>query len=147
MGDLNINIPTGAGIGFSNFKRKSNTATLNEKVENLENFLLRNMTKKSFYLLFDELDEDYKNIQETYGNSEYLDLLTSLFKAVQDIRGIFKKKDLALYPVVLLRDDIYDLIHDADKTKWRDLSVPLNWSIGEIKFLIKYRLNLSLIHI
>ena len=66
--------------------------------------------------------------------------LTSLFKAVQDVRSIITSKGLRLYPVVFLRDDIYDLLRDPDKNKWRDLQVDLEWTTESIKELLSYRL-------
>lgn len=78
---------------------------------------------------------------ENYGKSDYLDLLTSLFKAVQDVRSVMAKAGDGIYPVIFLRDDIYDLIQDADKNKWRDLEVDLEWTEEGIKALIAHRLS------
>ena len=129
----------GTGLSLKGFKKKE--FSLQEKVDNLEKFLIKNLNQEKYFLLFDELDEDYKNIQETFFESNYLDLLTSLFKAVQDINGTFALKGKNLFPIVLLRDDIFDLVKDADKTKWKDLSLKLEWNREEIKNLIIYRLN------
>lgn len=77
---------------------------------------------------------------EQYGKSEYLDLLTGLFKSVQDVRAVFGGTGKNLFPVVFLRDDIYDLIRDPDKNKWKDLEVDLNWTVAGIRGLLAHRL-------
>jgi len=67
--------------------------------------------------------------------------LTSLFKAVQDIRSTFKSTILSICPIVFLRDDIYGLIKDADKNKWRDFKIEIEWSSEKIKKLLAYRIS------
>ena len=73
----------------------------------------------------------------------YIQLLTSLFKAIQDVRGIMGQENKSIFPIIFLRDDIFDLITDADKTKWRDLTTTLDWTLPEIKSLLKYRIERS----
>ncbi|WP_193051488.1 hypothetical protein [Pseudoalteromonas undina] len=51
-------------------------------------------------------------------HKKYTELLTSLFKAVQDVRSIFRHSNV--FPIVFLRDDIYDILQDPDKGKWTD---------------------------
>jgi len=141
LGDFSISA-AGNGFSFANWGKKKAEPTLAEKVDNLEAFLLRNLLpNKQYLVLFDELDEDYKDVQATYKKSKYIDLLTSLFKAVQDIFGVFKEHRIDLLPVVLLRDDIYDQIQDPDKNKWSDFSKEINWEESEIKNLLLHRLN------
>ncbi|MER8504786.1 cold shock domain-containing protein [Mesorhizobium sp. M1339] len=139
-GDFGINV-LGSGINVTNWLRNKKKATLQEKVENLEAFVLKNIPDQKIFVLFDELDEDYKDVFASYNKSNYLDLLTSLFKAVQDVRSSITSKGKKLYPVIFLRDDIYDLIKDADKNKWRDLEISLKWKDPEIRRLIAYRLS------
>ncbi|WP_346295207.1 hypothetical protein LRC39_18360 [Rhodopseudomonas sp. P1] len=136
-GDFGINV-LGTGINISKWFKEKKKTTIQEKVENLEQFVVKNIPNQTFLVLFDELDEDYKDIFETYNKSEYLDLLTSLFKAVQDVRSITKEH--RLYPVVFLRDDIYDLLQDPDKNKWRDFQVDLEWTPESMKGLLSHRL-------
>jgi cold shock CspA family protein len=121
-GDFGISV-LGSGLSISKWFKDKQKYSLQDKVENLEQFVLKNIPDQKILVLFDELDEDYKEIFENYNKSDYLDLLTSLFKAVQDVRSIFAPGDNKLYPVVFLRDDIYDLLQDPDKingvtSKW-----------------------------
>ena len=99
------------------------------------------MDSSVFLVLFDELDEDYKEMLTKFVDGGYIHLLTSLFKAVQDIRGTMGKANKNVYPVVFLRDDIFDLITDSDKNKWRDLTTYLDWSLPQIRSLLKHRLE------
>ena len=143
-GDISVNL-LGTGFSLSKWFKEKKTYSLQEKVENIENFVKKNLPRGKFLILFDELDEDYKEMFETYKKSEYLDLLTSLFKAVQDVRSTFREEISQLYPVIFLRDDIYDLIQDADKNKWRDLEVDITWNDLEIRKLLAHRLAKALL--
>jgi cold shock CspA family protein len=139
-GDFGLTV-LGTGASLGGLRKRKVDATIQQKVENLESFVKKHCPQKQILILFDELDEDYKEIFETYQKSEYLDLLTSLFKAVQDVRSVFKSRSASPLPVVFLRDDIYDLLQDPDKNKWRDLEVDLTWNDEGIKALLAYRLS------
>ncbi|WP_095090816.1 P-loop ATPase, Sll1717 family [Mesorhizobium sophorae] len=143
-GDFGINV-LGTGISVTNWLKNKRKATLQEKVENLEAFVIKHMPNQKILVLFDELDEDYKDIFASFSKSNYMDLLTSLFKAVQDVRSSVTAKGKALFPVIFLRDDIYDLVKDADKNKWRDLENFLEWNDTEIRRLLAYRLSKVLV--
>jgi len=109
--------------------------------------LLRQHAKgdATYYVLFDELDEDYRDIIGKEQYDQYTSLITSLFKAVQDIRSTFHQQGSPkIFPVIFLRDDIYDIIKDADKNKWGDFRVDLNWDVNRIKRLIAFRLSRAL---
>ncbi|EKE87644.1 P-loop ATPase, Sll1717 family [Idiomarina xiamenensis] len=112
-----------------------------EKVDVLEDVISRYIDEANYYIVFDELDEDYSSIIKTGGQSNYLSLITSLFKAVQDIKSIFPSESSGVKPVVFLRDDIYDLLTDSDKTKWNDFRLDLDWDKNTIKDLIAFRLT------
>jgi hypothetical protein len=102
--------------------------------------IIRNYCDDSvYYIIFDELDEDYKDMVENYGKSEYLSLITSLFKAVVNIREMLGS--LKIYPIVFLRDDIYDLVQDSDKNKWNDFRIDLEWKREHIQNLLSFRLS------
>lgn len=111
-----------------------------EHVDFLEDLLLKNAGSATYFVLFDELDEDYRDLIEKSQHEQYSALITSLFKAVQDVRTTFEKK-LRVYPVIFLRDDIYELVQDSDKNKWGDFRVDLNWDTEKIKRLIAFRIS------
>jgi hypothetical protein len=46
-----------------------------------------------------------------------------------------------LYPVVFLRDDIYDVLQDPDKTKWEDYRINLDWSREALQNLLAFRIS------
>ncbi|TNZ03627.1 hypothetical protein CGK55_23945 [Vibrio parahaemolyticus] len=110
-----------------------------EKVDILEDIIEKHIDTSNYYILFDELDEEYSGIIERGAQSDYLSLLTSLFKAVQDVKSTFP--NTGIKPVVFLRDDIYDLLVDSDKTKWDDFKLELDWNIDSIKDLLAFRLT------
>lgn len=141
-GDFSVSI-LGSGFSFANFFSRKSETTWVERVDHLEEFIKHNCDTSTYLIMFDELDEDYKEMLERFVGGGYIHLLTSLFKAVQDIRSIMDREGKRIFPVVFLRDDIFDLITDADKTKWRDLTTSLDWTLPKIKSLLKYRIEKS----
>lgn len=128
----------GAGIVRQELRDK---ATWHDRVEVLQQLLLQHIDDSSYLIVFDELDEDYRAVADEAATRQYAELLTGLFKAVQDIRSIFSDPTKRLLPVVFLRDDIYNTIQDPDKTKWADLSFELDWNEVAIKSLLEFRLS------
>ena len=111
-------------------------------VDYLEDLLSKHAGTARYYVLFDELDEDYRDIINAEQHAQYTALMTSLFKAVQDIRNIFNEKTEGRFcPVVFLRDDIYSILHDSDKNKWGDSKVDLNWDREKLQRLIAFRIS------
>lgn len=130
----------GVNIGSPN-QDVDRVNSLIDRVSKLEDVVLKNIDTCTYLIVFDELDEDYRNISDAGQYDQYTALVTGLFKAVQDVRAVFAQKNSKLYPIVLLRDDIYDLIQDSDKTKWNDLRVDLDWDFDRIKELIAFRIS------
>ncbi len=127
-----------------NFKlgKDVQTQTINwiERVNALEDIIMNYCDQSTYFIIFDELDEDYRTIKSEE-HSQYNYLLTSLFKAVQDIKYTFSSTKINLCPIVFLRDDIYSLIRDSDKNKWRDFKIEIEWNSEKIKKLIAYRIS------
>tara|TARA_B110001454_G_scaffold76957_1_gene74531 strand:- start:5970 stop:7397 length:1428 start_codon:yes stop_codon:yes gene_type:complete len=110
-----------------------------DKVDVLEDIIMKYSDNSSYFIVFDELDEDYSSIIQSGGQSNYIALVTSLFKAVQDVQAVFNGGNIK--PIIFLRDDIYDLITDSDKTKWNDFKLDLDWNPTSIKNLLAFRLT------
>lgn len=96
-----------------------------------------------YYVLIDELDEDYRDFEDAGQRKAYLNLITSLFKAVQDVRSYFKNTQVNIRPVVFLRSDIYAFIKDSDKNKWREFVVDLAWKPDGLYKMLCYRMYIS----
>lgn len=111
-----------------------------DRVEILEDFIEKNIDDASYFVVFDELDEDYRDITAIQ-STQYTALLTSLFKAVQDVKSIFPNREFNIFPVIFLRDDIYGVLKDPDKTKWSDLGLNLDWNIERIKRMLAFRIS------
>ena len=111
-----------------------------ERVDILEDIISEHIDNSKYYILFDELDEDYKNVIKDGFKSDYIALVTSLFKAVQDIKSVFYNR-CEIYPIIFLRDDIYEIILDADKNKWNDFKIELDWNLNELKKLLAFRIS------
>ena len=122
------------GSGFST-KR-----TVRDKIKNwikivddLEDLVFKVIDNNIYFILFDELDEDYKKILESEQCEKYTSLLLSLFKAVQYVFDSVKKKGKKIYPIIFLRDDIYDILRDPDKTKNTNFKIEIEWNEETIK--------------
>ncbi|MCD1118594.1 P-loop ATPase, Sll1717 family [Chryseobacterium turcicum] len=125
-------------VGKENLKNENNWI---EKTNILEDVILEYCDHSYYFIVFDELDEDYRNIQDNETPESYIFLLTSLFKAVQDIKSIFLEKNPNIKPIVFLRDDIYTLIKDSDKNKWRDFKIEIEWNESKLKNLLAFRIS------
>ncbi len=115
-----------------------------ELIDIFEKTILENIDKSKYYILFDELDEDYKSFSSEEEKNAYFDLITGLCKAVQDVKTLFLDNKLNVYPIVFLRTDIYNLITYSDKNKWSDSIINLIWTPEKIKKLLAHRLNIVL---
>jgi len=100
-----------------------------------------NVDYAQYYVIFDELDEDYREVLLQNKNKNYLSLIVSLFKSIQEIKSIFEDKKNVLLPIAFLRDDIYEIIMDNDKNKWNNNIIHVNWDIDKIKDMIAYRIS------
>jgi hypothetical protein len=109
--------------------------------------IIKNYADNSkYYIVIDELDDDYHNVafqRESIfqDDIQYFLLLSGLFRAVQDIRYDFEKPRYNIYPIVCLRDDIYGLLRDDDKTKWDDFKINLRWDYRDLKNLLAFRIS------
>ena len=135
----------GLSIKVSRDPEKARELSWIERVSVLEDVILKYADKARYFVIFDELDEDYRNIIQQAQHDQYTALVTSLFKAVQDVKSVFRDRErYQIFPVVFLRDDIYEIIQDADKNKWNDFKIELNWNEDKIKKLIAFRISRAL---
>ena len=112
-----------------------------EKTSILEELIDEYIDDSHYFVIFDELDEDYRYFSSREERDQYIFLLTSLFKAVQDVKSYFKDKKQVICPVIFLRDDIYQLIKDTDKNKWGDFKVSLEWDETKLKSMLAFRIS------
>lgn len=137
--DFNFSI-LGTGAGAKGVINKSEINWI-ERTNALEQIIAHHIDNSRYLIVFDELDEDYRYMHEAERYRSFTDLLTGLFKAVQDIKSIFRSTQARITPVIFLRDDIFDVLQDPDKTKWDDSKIDLDWSISRIKELLAFRIS------
>ncbi|MCE8540132.1 hypothetical protein KBY27_21935 [Ruegeria pomeroyi] len=109
--------------------------------EAMREFIHSVIDDSEYYVIFDELDEDYRDVLNPDRKDSYFELLISLFKAVQVIRAEFANTDINIRPIIFLRDDIFDLCRDVDKNKWLDRAVTLKWDESQLRELVQFRLS------
>lgn len=139
----------GFGIHCINFGlnlslQKQEKITWLDLIDVLERLILEKIDDSKYYILFDELDEDYKDFASKQEETDYFDLITGLLKAVQDARTLFEDNKLNIYPIVFLRSDIYNRITYSDKNKWSDSVIWLTWTPEKLQKLLNHRLNIVL---
>lgn len=141
---------TSPGFGFNLFgvgASKSSgqlidiNSTWREKVNGICEFIKSYCDESTYYVIFDALDEDYKDILEPDRKQNYFELLVSLFKAAQNVRLTLSGLPAKIIPLIFIRDDIFDLCRDPDKNKWLDRSVKLLWDTDSLASLIAFRLS------
>lgn len=76
-----------------------------ERVNILEDIIMQYLDNNAYYIIFDELDEDYRDVTNEEDFKHYSNLITSLFKAVQDIKSVFRNTNFKIYPIVFLREE------------------------------------------
>lgn len=132
------------GIG-SDFKYTlvDNETSWYDKVDILENIIETYIDDSKYFIIFDELDEDYKDVIQQDLSDNYKALITSLFKAVEDIKSHFLEFK-GLLPIVFLRDDIYEVLVTNDKNKWREDIIFIDWDLARIKKLLAFRISRTL---
>jgi hypothetical protein len=135
----------GSSVKISREKHDASAIDWIDRVNILEDLILQSIDDATYFIIFDELDEDYREIIEADQYEQYTSLITSLFKAVQDIKLIFRDRlKYKVFPIIFLRDDIYEIIQDSDKNKWNDYKIELNWDEQKIKGLVAFRISRAL---
>lgn len=129
------------GVGF-NYERERVTEEITwiDTIEVLERVILEYCDDATYYFLFDELDEDYKAFPSEVEAHNYMCMLTSLLKAIQQIRTTFDVVQKKILPIVFLRSDIYSQLKDSDKNKWRESLIDLEWNTAKIKNMLAHRI-------
>lgn len=145
----NLTKMTDKGGGFTILGSGANAATKSvvvpndaswaERVNILEDIIDMYIDDSSYYVLFDELDEDYKDIFDKTHSAQYQDLLIGLFKAVQDVRRKLSRHNVR--PIVFLREDIFAQLRDNDRNKWEDYALTLSWTEGQLQNLVAFRIS------
>lgn len=92
-----------SGFNISRDKKKEEISWI-EIIDILECTILNYIDKSKYYVIFDELDEDYKNFRNEDEKTNYFDMITGLFKAVQDVRTLFDDKNLEIYPIIFFKN-------------------------------------------
>ena len=88
-----------------------------ELIPHMERIILTHIDNSKYFIMFDELDEDYRHFWDDTNRDRYIPLVLGLFKAVSNVRRALSRAQASILPIVFLRDDIYKLLTDPDKNK------------------------------
>ena len=117
---------------------------ITEIVSKFEEALPKLKTKSVFYVIFDQLDDSFREMVNRENWEKFTSLIRGLFKACYDINTRFRKENIKIVPIVCARDDIYQLIEDDDKSKWSSLKLDLSWSNQQLKMMVRHRILKSI---
>lgn len=109
-----------------------------ERVSILESIIDEHIDGSTYYILYDELDDDFDR-ESAHPESTYIKLLGGLFRATDDIKARFGDR-ARIFPIVFLRDDIYDLIQDNNKAKRTNSIVDLRWQNSLLADMVSHRI-------
>ncbi len=116
----------------------SNETAIYERVAILENIIEEHIDDSTYFILYDDLDDDYDQ-DSAHPNSTYAKLLGGLFRATLDIKAKFSQR-ANVYPIVFLRDDIYDLLRSNNKAKLMSDIIDLRWQNSMLSDMLCHRI-------
>ena len=116
----------------------TNETAIYERVAILENIIDQHIDESTYYILYDDLDDDYDR-ESAHPESTYAKLLGGLFKATVDIKARFARR-ANFYPIVFLRDDIYDLLRSNNKAKLMSDIIDLRWQNSVLSDMVSHRI-------
>jgi hypothetical protein len=95
-------------------------------------------------ITFDRLDASFRHDATEEDMTSYLRLVEALLSATQAIHesNPFGGR-IRVLPIVLVRSDILARVANNDKTKWKDVTIDLVWSPGEIRQLLAHRISVD----
>uniref|UniRef100_B8DL01 Uncharacterized protein n=1 Tax=Nitratidesulfovibrio vulgaris (strain DSM 19637 / Miyazaki F) TaxID=883 RepID=B8DL01_NITV9 len=104
----------------------------------------RTQTQNTYYLFFDELDEGYTTRDKSLGL-----VILALLRAVEVLSKDLQSSGIEFRPIVMLRSDIFERLHDNDLNKLDDYIVRLDWSAyagskGNLIDIVNARIRASL---
>jgi len=120
-----------------------NEVSIRQKLEILKNFVLENIDTSKYFILFDDLDEGHEEMNDPEIRKKYTSLISSLFKAVEGIKRDFSQSNARIYPILFLRDDIFRIVDDNNRTKWLRNMVHLNWTKENLRKMIAHRIRVD----
>ena len=97
----------------------------------------------SFYIVFDQLDISYQTVQDLNPGHPYHDLILGLLRAALDIKRITQRFYDRIFPIIFLRDDIYNNLYFPDKRKFSEKSWLIVWDYQSLRNLLSYRISRS----
>jgi len=115
--------------------------SLVEVTKILEIFIMDCQDTAKYFIIFDDLDDNYIYVDSDEERQRYNQLLTSLFRATLEIRSKAVERNISIYPIVFLRTDIFENLRDSNKNKWSDFLINLDTSVTKnIKNMLSHRI-------
>lgn len=94
----------------------------------------------TYYIIIDQLDDSFREMVDPSTREKYVSLITGLLKASAYLNNHSRKNGNNIFPIVCIRNDIYDLVEDADKSKWIPIKEDMSWGVDDLKMMIRNRI-------
>jgi hypothetical protein len=144
---IEIKIPL-LGITIGARKAKSPGERIRDYAETVKRFLAEIRTvyfDKPYYVIFDELDEDYYDI---VGNTERFDsfrtLIVGLVRATRKLGVDFSAAGHPIRPIIMIRKDIFEAIHFNDMGKIAHKVRDVSWTRPRLHRMLAFRIARAL---
>jgi hypothetical protein len=96
------------------------------------------------YIAIDGLDSAFRHDQSPQEKEIYIALLEALLVAAADlIKERSEFGNIILKPIVIMRSDIIEEIHNNDKHKWYDAMINLTWDRHQIRAMLAHRIAVA----
>lgn len=126
---------------FTFKKTESGKFSIGKKAAIISQIVLNICDKSPYYILFDELDLNYKSVSNLKPENKYHERLLGLIRATYEVYTSAKERGLKIFPIVFMRDDIFNKIRSTDKAKYYEKARFITWDANSLKELLVYRLN------
>jgi energy-coupling factor transporter ATP-binding protein EcfA2 len=134
----------GTGLSWGGLGGKSPRAQIRRFRKTIGKFIdeLRHVQiEKPYYVIFDELDDDYNDvIRNSEGFENYRNLIIGLLRAIDRLSREFKELERPIHPVMMLRKDIYEVIPFNDKGKFARQIRDISWARPRLHRLLAFRI-------
>ena len=96
------------------------------------------------FIIFDEIDLRLGQQKGSPLLVEYLDALKGLLAACSSFDDV-RQLGIPIYPIVVLRSDIYAKVEGADHNKWQSSAARVTYKEQEVKEILRHRLGTELV--
>ncbi|MEQ1618671.1 MAG: hypothetical protein ABL883_10050 [Terricaulis sp.] len=139
FGAENVNIPRNAA--FSDYEEIERQYRVLSRT--FRELLRTNPPRKPVFIVYDEIDQVVSTAKTEDKIHDYIQIAEALLLAAANFRQL-EGGTLPVYPIIVLRSDIFDRIRNDDIQKLRGNAADVKFSRDDVANIIKHRLQVEL---